>query len=420
MAQDKVLKGYTIPLVDISKETWRQIIVDREKGQYLGHPTTALLDDGHTILCVYPRSHGRGPVTMKRSTDGGLTWSERLQTPASWDTSLEVPTLYKTVDPDGKKHLIMFCGLYPIRMAHSEDDGNSWSELEPIGNYGGIVACSDLIDRGNGDYIALFHDDGRFIAPHGDFQTEVYVHGAGTNSASRIVYSSADGHGGWVPFSVWNSRADVENIPGTEWERRFVTKSDVEGNMQRREAFTVYAIRSTDGGLTWSEPTVVAHHNEALLCEAGIAHSPDGKRLAMLLRENGRHFNSFVCFSEDGGLTWSGLRELPGALTGDRHQVLHLPDGRLLISFRDMCHDTPTWGDWCAWVGTFEDIAEGREGQYRVRIMENRNRPDCAYPALELLPEGMVVVTTYGHWTQGEPAYIASVRFRMEELDAKL
>jgi hypothetical protein len=42
--------GYTIPTVDISEDTGRQTLVDREPGQYLGHPTTALLDDGRTLV----------------------------------------------------------------------------------------------------------------------------------------------------------------------------------------------------------------------------------------------------------------------------------------------------------------------------------------------------------------------------------
>ena len=36
------------------------------------------LEDGKTILCVYPKGHGRGGIVYKRSTDGGLSWSERL------------------------------------------------------------------------------------------------------------------------------------------------------------------------------------------------------------------------------------------------------------------------------------------------------------------------------------------------------
>ena len=38
-------RGYSIPTIDLSKETQRQVIVDREPGQYLGHVTTVLLED---------------------------------------------------------------------------------------------------------------------------------------------------------------------------------------------------------------------------------------------------------------------------------------------------------------------------------------------------------------------------------------
>src|SRR4051794_15513247 len=106
--------GYTIPVIDLSTEAQRQVVVDREAGQYLGHPTTVLLEDGKTMLIVYPKSHGRGAIVYKRSIDGGLTWSERLPTPKSWETSLEVPTLHRVVDANGKKRIIMFSGLYPI------------------------------------------------------------------------------------------------------------------------------------------------------------------------------------------------------------------------------------------------------------------------------------------------------------------
>ena len=56
-----------------------------------------------------------------------------------------------------------------------------------------------------------------------------------------------------------------------------------------------------------------------------------------------------------------------------------------------MTHDSPTHGDWVAWVGTFDDIVEGREGQYRVRLMDNTKGADCAYPGVEVLPDGTFV-----------------------------
>jgi hypothetical protein len=76
-------------------------------------------------------------------------------------------------------------------------------------------------------------------------------------------------------------------------------------------------------------------------------------------------------------------------------------------------------GDWVGWVGSYDDIVKGREGQYRVRIMDNTKGADTTYPGVEVLPDGTIVTTTYGHWTEGEPAYVVSVRFTLPELDAK-
>ena len=125
----KLPPGYTIPTIDLAAEKHRQIIVDREPGQYLGHPTTVLLEDNKTMLIVYPKGHGRGAIVYKRSTDAGLTWSERLPTPKSWETSLEVPTLHRVVDAAGKKRLILFSGS--VSDPHGRDRGRR-QELERV------------------------------------------------------------------------------------------------------------------------------------------------------------------------------------------------------------------------------------------------------------------------------------------------
>ena len=354
-----VSRGYAVPLIDLSAQTKRQVVVDREPGQYLGHPTTVLLEDGRTIVTVYPKGHGRGPIVMKRSEDGGVTRSERLPVPENWATSLETPTIHRVVGSDGTKRLIVWSGLHPARLAVSEDDGATWTPLEPAGEWGGVVVMSSLFELrpfGRGRYMAMFHDDGRFFGK--------------------------------------------------------------EARQEDPVAFSLYKTLSEDGGLTWSRPEVVHKASEIHLCEPGVIRSPDGRTRAALLRENSRRRNSYVVFSKDEGETWSEPRELPGALTGDRHTGKYGPDGRLLISFRDMTHESPTRGDWAAWVGTFDDIVRGREGQYRVRLMDNTEGADCAYPGVEVLPDGTFVLTTYGHWTRGEPPYIVAVRLRLEELDA--
>ena len=181
--------------------------MDREAGQYLGHVTTVLLEDGRTMIAVYPKGHGKGAIVMKRSSDGGLTWSPRMATPENWATSLEVPTIHRVIDPEsGKKRLILFSGLYPIRLSVSEDDGVTWTPLAPVGNWGGIVAMASVERLKNGDYAAFFHDDGRFFRESG----------------------------------------------------------------KRVDAFTLYQTISKDGGLTWGEPRAIYSSSAVNLCEPGV------------------------------------------------------------------------------------------------------------------------------------------------------
>lgn len=405
-------KGYTIPIADISDEKFRQTVVDREDGLYLGHPTTALLEDGRTMLCVYPKCHGSGQIVYKRSSDGGKSWSERLPVPESWSTSLEVPTLYRTYGRDGETNLIVFSGLYPIRMARSADDGRTWSELEPVFDHGGIVAMGDIECVGEGEYIAMFHDDGRFFSPEKLHRSEVWRTGEGANARTKLTLSDRLPDGGWSePRENW---IKTEAREGDDWEKLYEAYlGDGDGK------FFVYQTESADGGLSWSEPHAIAHLDDAALCEPAIIRSPDGKQLLTLFRENSRKHNGFYITSGDNGKSWSDPVELTGSLTGDRHCARYLKDGRLFISFRDTTLESPTWGDWVAWVGTYDDIIAGREGQYRVRIMKNYKNGDCAYPGVEILPDGTIAAVTYGHWTEGAEPYIMCVRVKPEELDEK-
>ena len=67
-----------------------------------------------------------------------------------------------------------------------------------------------------------------------------------------------------------------------------------------------------------------------------------------------------------------------------------------------------------------EAALPGGQGQQRWRLGDNLVRADCAYPGVEVLPDGTIVSTTYGHWSEGESPYVVCVRFQVEELDAQL
>ena len=51
-----------------------------------------------------------------------------------------------------------------------------------------------------------------------------------------------------------------------------------------------------------------------------------------------------------------------------------------------------------------------------MRLMDNHHRWDCAYPGVELLPDGRILSVTYKHWTQGESPWIAAVHFPAGEM----
>ena len=360
---EATFRGFTIPQVDLNDRKDLQTVITPSNGKYWGHPSSVLLEDGKTLVMMYLDGHARAQLYWKKSFDGGRTWTDHLPVPEGWNdipdgrktAFMEVPILYRMTDPAGKERIQMFTGVPSIRRAYSEDGGKTWSKLELLKN-------KDL------GAIVVFADmlrlkDGSYMGT---------IHDSGRFMKGKYAH---------------------------KW-------------------FSVFTMKSRDGGMTWDDPVKIATHPKGHLCEAGLVRSPDGKRIALLMRENARLYNSFISFSDDEGETWTEPRQMPGALTGDRHQCTYVPDGRLFISLRDRGHDTPSFGDWVGWVGTFEDLEKGREGQYRVRLKDNYKGADCAYPTQHLLPDGTVFAATYGHWTPGEKAWIIGYHFKIEQLDA--
>lgn len=392
-AGEEVPRGYTIPMLDLDQADGIHTTVARDldhANQYLGHPTTVLLDDEQTLLAVFPTAHGRGQLRMCRSTDGGQTW---VQMPDLGIELHEVPTIFKVQRPDGHTRLVIttctpragtFSWLY------TDDDGATWTGLETIDldlPHGIIVALATVWRVHDADGEPTFAWRGAFH----DYQFNNYV-------IELTFEEDGSAPGGYA--CVWSAA--------------------------QRIAF------ETEEGLAR------CHH--AGLCEPGVVRSPDGQRLAMLFRPQHKRTNAMISFSDDEGQTWSDPIAMPGSLTGERHVGKYAPDGRLLICFRDyspLNPGNPSHGDWVAWVGTWDDLVNGNEGEYRVRLKENygnstnNNIGDCGYTGVEVLPDGTFVCTTYGHWDRnnenpnhpnapegrGRSPYILAARFTLDQLD---
>jgi hypothetical protein len=162
-------------------------------------------------------------------------------------------------------------------------------------------------------------------------------------------------------------------------------------------------------------------------CEPYVFRSPDGDELCCVMRENRRSGTSLMMFSRDEGKTWSRPVDTPWGLTGDRHQHVQLPDGRLLFVFRDSAQQFREelktgpvryfrMDGFVGWVGTYDDVKQGRPGQSALRLLPRLG--DTGYPGLHQLADGTLVATTYGVLAVGEKPSIVSLRFTMAEIDA--
>ncbi len=360
LAAAPVLKSAGLPVLDFSGDAGRQTVVAAGTTTvYEGHPTTLLADDGKTMFCIWTKDHGGGTFRFARSDDGGLHWT-RLDKllPADYVASnCNCPTLQKITGPDGKiRYFVFTCKLGPEKDAAgralkkaerlaglgllvSEDGGKTWRELPAQAHLSAAMPPTGLMRLKDGT-TALF----------GQVRRDRTVKTDGANDDQEI----------------WMS----------------VTR---------------------DGGFTWGAPRTVVSKAGRNLCEPCCLRSPDGRSLALLMRDNRHTGPSAIAFSDDEGKTWTEARDAPLGLTGDRHEAVRLPDGRYFVAFRNQLNGDPLRGQFMAWIGVWDDLSKTDGGQLRVRLLNHHGKPgrwpgneiDTGYSGVELLPDGTVVCTTY-------------------------
>lgn len=370
---------------------------------YAAHPDSVLLKNG-SILTLYPAGHGKGAVLSKLSFDGGKSWSHSLEnTPESWKNSRETPTVYRLEFSDGKTgdKLIMISAnpKWPrekttggFNCSLSSDEGETWSQFElfyPKNADGGvvpIVAMSSLTRlKENGRFVdkwmGLFHD------------AEFYNY-------KTILTFDKDGKMHWSkPEKYFSAYRDIEK--------------------------------------------------ETNMCEVEVIRSDEGMgdELCLITRSNSKKQNSLLSFSSDEGKTWSEPVFAPAVLNGERHKADYTPDGRLFITFRSIergrraAENSPIenrsgWMSegWVAWVGTYADLKNGTQGQYRLKLahtylkMQNSKEyaanADTGYCGNVVLADGTIVTTSYGCFDNTKitkklefKTYIASKRINLSDID---
>ncbi|MCM1115562.1 MAG: glycoside hydrolase [Clostridium sp.] len=381
---------YTIPELDLSAKPenldskfdylYDLTTVDNSK-KYMAHPDSVLLKNGN-ILTVYPAGHGKGAVQNKISTDGGLTWSETIEnTPKSWKKSQETPTIYRLEFTDGvtEDKLIMISGNPKwnnkptdggFNCSVSTDEGQTWTEFETFYNTDSDHSVIPIVAMAS---LTQLKENGKFVDKWMGF-----FHDSDFYNYKTILTFDEKGNPQWsVPEKYFSQHRDIEK----------------ESNMCEVEV-----IRSDNG---------------------------TGDELCLISRSNTKKMNSLISFSRDEGETWSEPVEAPAALNGERHKAEWTKDGRLFITFRSIergkkaeenAKETTTGGfiseGWVAWVGTYDDLKNGTEGQYRIKLAhiytDEQDAPeyyagsDTGYCGNVVLSDGTIVTSSYGKFNPND------------------
>lgn len=235
--------------VDISLDVERRVVVAQgTDAVYQGHPTTVLLPDGHTMYCVWTIDHAGPCGSLKRSDDGGRTWSELLRVPENWTSVRNCPTIWRLTDPRGRARMFVFAGQGPdnkMQRALSNDEGKTWTPMESVG-----LEC---------------------VVP---FTTIEPI------------------HGGKKLLGLANIRRPNEKV---EQLSNVIAQSI-----------------SDDGGLTWSPWRIILDLPGLKPCEPCVVRSPDGKQLLTLLRENQKREALYITSDDEGRTWSNAKKLPPG------------------------------------------------------------------------------------------------------------
>jgi hypothetical protein len=316
-----------------------------------------------------------------------------------------------TLLPDGKT---MFC-VWTLNhggpcgpLKRSSDGGLTWGPLLPVpANWATVKNCPTIFQLPD---------------PRGKKRLFVFA-GQGPDGAMQQSHSMDNGNT-WTPMESNGLECVMPfcTVEPIENGKKLLALTNIRRPGDTEDAWSNILAQSisTDGGSTWSRWRIIADSAGLKLCEPYLIRSPSGKQLLCLIRENATRVALYMT-SNDEGKTWTKPKPLPAGLFGDRHIARYAPDGRLVVAFRDTGKESSTKNHFVAWVGTYNDIITGRDGEYRIKLLHSYKGGDCGYPGLERLPDNTFVATTYVKYRPGpEQNSVVSTRFKLADTDRLL
>jgi sialidase-1 len=302
-------KGWPTELVKAEpREPRRMDLFDRGEGGYHTYRIPAIVMSLKGALLAFCEGrktsgadHGDVDLVMRRSTDGGKTWSPlTIVHEEGGDAPITIGNPVPVLDRDTGIIWLFFCrDNKQIWMTRTSDEGQTWEK--PVDMSATLVKDWSWVATGPGHGIQM--SNGRLIIP-----TDCQKHTAPKTLHSFVIYSDDHGHTwklGDLTGPGMNECQAAERADGS------LILSMRNYLQQGKCAFAV----SKDGGVTWSEPKL--HEQvDCPVCEASIVrYTPmAGTKGKSVLLHSGpalkKRLNLTIRVSEDEGETWPIARIL--------------------------------------------------------------------------------------------------------------
>ena len=120
------------------------IVAAGTETEYRSQINTVLMADGKPMFAVWSIGHDGICGPMKKSTDGGLAWSDMLPTPENWRSLGSCPCIFRLTDMVGTKRFFVLAGRPKHYQSISLDGGRRHLLLVERGPQGGWpsgIAC---------------------------------------------------------------------------------------------------------------------------------------------------------------------------------------------------------------------------------------------------------------------------------------
>ena len=312
---------------------WKTLveIIPQEKDVTAGSADLALGPEGQLTVAYQWWRHmptSGKQIRLARSTDGGKTW---IQPETPLDTSGKAFTP-KVVWGRNQSVVVVWADeqrsnrVWDVYARRSPDGGVTW-EAEQL--------LSRFVQNSPTD---------AYIRPEivADGEQTVWVAWVGIRSGRSRLFLSRSTDAG----HTWTDPLELSGQSQSVFGQRILRSGQdllIIWQDKRTGRDRLFAVNSSDGGVTWSAPTRVDHLPDDLQTDAfapAVVMSPT--REAIVIWHDGRHGRDDIFFgrSGDGGRTWDAKdvrldMDEAGTAMSRFATVARAPDGRIAVAWED-------------------------------------------------------------------------------------